>query len=76
MMKRPGVEIKKIYVDDVENLGCTNGVHTPYEIILDDGRKVTGETCRCGNGCCGADRLPKVGNLFTNIDALYGYLAS
>lgn len=71
------VTVKKVEFVCVPNAGCNNGVPQPYRLTLDvDGRTETcsGETCRCGSGCHGLDRLPEVGTVFDSISEFLDFL--
>lgn len=50
---RPGLSL---WVEDIDNPGCTNGNYPEYEIRTTSGDVVyAGVTCRCGRGCSGTD---------------------
>lgn len=45
-----------LWLEDLENPGCSNGNYPRYEIRDREGRVVqSGLTCRCGRGCSGTD---------------------
>ena len=54
------VRVKRFEVEDIPNAGCDNGNYPSYTITLYDGRKLTGRTCRCRNGCSGTDRTADI----------------
>ena len=55
------MKVTNVFVEELENAGCNNGNYPEFTATLEDGTVVTGVTCRCGNGCSGTERLPKVG---------------
>ena len=54
-----GVNMKEgysLWVEHLENSGCTNGNYPAYEVLDEEGNVVqSGITCRCGRGCSGTD---------------------
>ena len=50
---KPGLSM---WVEDMENAGCTNGNYPAYQIRTNSGEVVyAGQTCRCGRGCSNTD---------------------
>lgn len=50
---RPGLSL---WIEDIDNPGCTNGHYPEYEIRTTSGEVVdSGVTCRCGRGCSNTD---------------------
>ena len=45
-----------LWLEDMENTGCSNGNYHGYEIRDSEGRAVrSGLTCGCGRGCANTD---------------------
>lgn len=45
-----------LWLEDMENTGCSNGNHPRYEIRNGEGLVVqSGLTCSCGRGCSNTD---------------------
>lgn len=45
-----------LWLEDLENTGCSNGSYPRYEIRDSEGRVAqSGFTCRCGRGCANTD---------------------
>lgn len=68
--------IIKINYEQMKNVGCNNGNYPETEIIMNNGKKYIGQTCRCGNGCSGTWRDPMVGQYFKNEEDLFKFLES
>lgn len=46
----------KLYIENLQNAGCTNGQYPSYEVRDDAGNIVkVGKTCRCRKGCSNTD---------------------
>ena len=67
------MRVINITVEELENPGCNNGNYPEYTVTFDTGENLSGITCRCGNGCSGTDRLPKVGQEFTSWNDFQEY---
>lgn len=70
------MRVVDVWVESIEDAGCTNGNYPAYEVTFNTGDVCCGTTCRCGNGCSGTDRLPVMGQIFRDWDALTEYLES
>lgn len=70
------IKIKQIIVRGSASPGCTNGNYPSYTIVLDDGRRLSGSTCRCWAGCNNTDRLDGLepGQAFENVGQLEDWL--
>ena len=70
------IKIEQIIVQDLPGAGCTNGNYPAYTIVLDDGRRLSGNTCRCWAGCNNTDHLHGLepGSAFESVDQLEYWL--
>ena len=66
--------VKHIVVGDTTSKDCKIGVVRRFTVFLEDFSAFSGNTCQCGNGCNGCDKLPHIGQEFKNTDALYDYV--
>ena len=67
-------KVINIFVEEQENLGCSNGNYTQATIKLNNGEKVFALTCKCGRGCSGTDIIPVLNSTFKNIKDLHNYM--
>lgn len=77
-MEKGKTEMKVIdifFVEENPNVGCSNGEFEVYRAIFDTGFVHEGCTCRCGNGCAGTDRLPKIGMSFRDVSEFEEYIS-
>ena len=70
------IKIKNIITQKLPGAGCLNGNYLEYTIVLNDGRRLSGNTCRCWAGCNNTDRLDGLepGQAFENVDQLEDWL--
>lgn len=65
------IKVVEVEVEELENPGCNNGNYPRYMVTFDDGTAYSGITCRCGKGCAGTERLPKIGEEFADLDEFF-----
>ncbi len=66
--------VKDCVLHGGENIGCNNGNLQNYTLYFEEGGTFSGTTCRCGNGCHGADRVPEMGMKFQTMEDLKNYI--
>jgi len=71
--------VKEVRIEEMENMGCNNGNYPSMRVISSTGEGFETLTCRCGNGCSGTCRRPKIGEDFERFfdeacEAAFEYL--